>query len=145
MSVVVQLRGNQTLDEAFPVASHGWRPFGDRVLVQMRSPKRVTKGGIMLPDESKDYEKWITTVAKVIAIGPLAFRDRTTLEPWPEGVWAKVGDYVRVPKHGGDRWEVALGEEYDTDNTARYAVFRDREVIAGLCEGEDPLRFKDYI
>jgi len=147
MSNITPLRKpDQTLEEAFPHAEPGWLPFGDRVLVQLRTPKNRTAGGIVLPAESKDQERWVTTVAKVIALGPLAFRNRTTLEAWAEGVWAKPGDFVRCPKWGGDRWEVPLGEaQWDTDNTARYAVFRDHEIIAGLKAGDDPLRFKDYV
>ena len=27
------------------------------------------------------------------------------MQGWPEGSWCEVGDYIRVPKWGGDRWE----------------------------------------
>lgn len=145
-SALIERAGNaQTLDEAFPTADPGWEPYGDRVLVQLRSPKKKTESGLIVPSESRDQEKWMTTVAKVVALGPLAFRDRKTREPWPEGVWAKVGDYVRCPKWGGDRWEIALKEEWNTEEVARFAVFRDHELIAGLKSGDNPLRFRDYI
>src|SRR3954470_639267 len=81
------------LDEAFPVVNPNYRPFGERVLVQIRSPKRKSAGGIMLPDEVRDTEKWNTQVAKVIALGPTAFKSRTTLEGWPEGDWCQPGDF----------------------------------------------------
>lgn len=136
---------DQTLEEAFPQAQPGWHPYGDRVLVQLRSPKRKTAGGIIVPAESRDQEKWMTTVAKVVAVGPLAYKDRKTMSPWPEGIWAKPGDFVRCPKFGGDRWEVALGEEWDLDNVARFAVFRDHEIMCGLDDGCNPLAYKDYL
>ena len=134
----------QELLEAFPDVDPGARPFGDRVLVQLRNAKRVSAGGIVLPPETRDQEKWLTTVAKVIAIGPLAFRDRDDpSKTWPEGVWAQAGEFVRCPKWGGDRWELPVDENDPDSDLARFAIFRDRELIAGITS--DPLKFKDYV
>jgi co-chaperonin GroES (HSP10) len=93
-----------SLEEAFPVADPCLEPFGSDVIVQLRTPKRQTSGGILLSDETRAVDADNTQVAKVIAIGPVAFHNRETLEMWPEGPWAAPGDYVRVPKYGGDRW-----------------------------------------
>lgn len=142
LAVVYRAKGEQTLAEAFPDVDPGARPFGDRVLVQLRTPKKTSAGGIVLVEETKDYEKWVTTVGKVIAVGPLAFRDRSTLDQWPEGVWAQIGQFVRVPKHGGDRWEFPLTDGPQPE-MARFVIYRDRELI-GLITG-DPLSFKDYV
>ena len=94
--------------EAFPAAEAGIQPFGSRVLVQIRSPKQRTASGIILDVGSRDTEKWNTQVAKVISIGPLAFKNRNTMASWPEGSWCVEGEYVRVAKYGGDRWEVPM-------------------------------------
>ena len=48
------------------------------------------------------------------------------MEPWPEGNWVEVGDFVRMPKWGGDRWEVTMNDE----ETALFSIFNDHEVIA---------------
>ena len=81
-------------------------------------------------------------VAKVIAVGPLAFKKRDTMEPWPEGSWCEVGDYIRVPKWGGDRWEVAVPDQPDED-PALFAVFNDHEVITKVtC---DPLTMRAFV
>jgi len=69
------------LGEAFPAVSAGVLPFGSRVLVQIRTPRKITKGGIILATDTKDTEKWNTQVAKVISIGPLAFKNRDTQQP----------------------------------------------------------------
>jgi co-chaperonin GroES (HSP10) len=130
-----------TLEEAFPNAEPGLVPTGGRVLVQLRNAKRRSAGGLILTAESKDFEKWNTAVGKVLALGELAYKDRMTGEPWPEGAWVQVGDYVRVPKWGGDRWEVRLSE--DPEDVARFVVYNDREVI-GKITG-DPLQFIDYV
>ena len=79
------------IDEAFPPIDAGVKPFGSRVLCQIRLAKRKTKGGIILTGDTKDTETWNTQVAKVVAVGDLAFKNRNTQEPWPEGSWAKPG------------------------------------------------------
>jgi co-chaperonin GroES (HSP10) len=133
------------LAEAFPAAEPGVQPFGSRVLVQIRTPKSKTAGGIILHNESKDTEKWNTQVAKVVAVGPLAFKNRTTQENWPEGCWCYDGDFVRVPKYGGDRWEVPLGTR-GTDGgvqTAMFVIFNDLDLIGRVTA--DPLSIKAFI
>lgn len=93
----------ESIEEAFPEFDPEFRVFGSRILLQVRSPKKQTSRGIILIDEVKETELWNTQVGKVIAIGPVAFRNRTTLEPWPEGDWCEVGQYVRFPIYGGDK------------------------------------------
>ena len=120
----------QTLEEAFPVLDPLMAPYGARVLVQLRAVKeKVTEAGILLPEETKEIEKWNTMIGKVIAIGPLAFCDRETQKPWPEGAWAQVGDYVRVPKWGGDRWEIDFEDEKGSKGRALFTFFNDHELI----------------
>jgi co-chaperonin GroES (HSP10) len=138
-SSIIALPIAETLEQAFPKADPGANPYGNRVLVQLRSPKRTTASGIVLPEEARDYERWMTTIGKVIKCGPLAFKDRDTLKDWPEGMWAKEGDFVRCPKWGGDRWEIMLGH----DVSARFCIYRDHEIIAGIYG--DPMSFKDYV
>ena len=128
---------------AFPSVDPGAKPLGARVLVQLRRTKnKVTSAGIYLVQETKETEKWNNMVAKVIEIGPLAFKKRDTMEPWPEGSWCEVGDYIRVPKWGGDRWEVEVPGEKDED-PALFMVLNDHEVIAKLTG--DPLAVKAFI
>ena len=127
------------LAEAFPVAEPGIQPFGSRVLVQIRSPKQKTASGIIIDRGSKDTEKWNTQVGKILAVGPLAFKNRNTMESWPEGSWCKEGDYVRVAKYGGDRWEVALAD----GESALYVIFNDLDIIGQVIG--DPLLIRAFI
>ena len=99
-----------------------------------------TKTGILLPEETRETELWNTQVAKVIALGPGAFKDRDTNKLWPEGAWCNVGDFVRCPKYGGDRWEVPVPNSPDS---ALFVLFRDSD-LAGLIEG-DPLAHVAYL
>jgi co-chaperonin GroES (HSP10) len=128
---------------AFPTVDPGAQPLGARILVQLRrAKKKTTTAGIILVEETKETEKWQNMVAKVIAVGPLAFKKRDTMESWPEGSWCEVGDYIRVPKWGGDRWEVTVPDQPDED-PALFAVFNDHEVIVKVtC---DPLTMRAFV
>jgi len=129
---------------AFPSVDPGALPLGGRILVQLRrTQKKATSAGIILIEETKETEKWQNMVAKVLAIGPIAFKHRDTMQPWPEGTWCEVGDYIRVPKWGGDRWEVKVPNEDELEDPALFMVLNDHEVIAKLTG--DPLAMKAFI
>ena len=127
------------IDEAFPAVDPGVKPFGSRVLCQIRLAKKKTKGGIILTGDTKDTETWNTQVAKVLAVGDLAFKNRNTQEPWPEGSWATPGDFVRVPKYGGDKWTVKI----DDDQEVIFVILNDLDLI-GVVTG-DPLAMKAFV
>ena len=129
---------------AFPSVEPGAKPLGGRILVQLRrTKKKATSAGIILVEETKETEKWNNMVARVIEIGPLAFRNRDTMQPWPEGSWCVVGDYIRVPKWGGDRWEVKVPGDDDLEDPALFMVLNDHEVIAKVTG--DPLAMRAFI
>jgi co-chaperonin GroES (HSP10) len=129
---------------AFPSVDPGAKPLGGRILVQLRrAKKKATKSGIILVAETKETEKWQNMVAKVIEIGPLAFRKRDSMEPWPEGSWCEAGDYIRVPKWGGDRWEVKVPGEDDLEDPALFMILNDHEVIAKVTG--NPLEMKAFL
>ena len=72
-------------DDCFPVVEPGFQPQGNRILVQLRKAKDVSKGGIVLISDTKATEKWNEVIAKVVKHGPLAYKDVATLEPWQIG------------------------------------------------------------
>ena len=111
------------LAEAFPAVDAGIQPFGSRVLVQIRTPKKKSAGGIIIDTGSRDTEKWNTQVGKVIAHGPVAYRNRNNLEAWPEG----------------DRWEVPM----ENGESAMFVIFNDLDII-GKVDG-DPLAVRAFI
>ena len=129
---------------AFPSVDPGAKPLGGRILVQLRrTKKKATSAGIILVEETKETEKWNNMVAKVVEIGPLAFKHRETMLPWPEGSWCEVGDYIRVPKWGGDRWEVRVPGEDDLEDPALFMILNDHEVIARVTG--NPLEMKAFL
>ena len=129
---------SDALKQAFPDVNPGITPLGSRVLVQIRSPETKTKGGIIFSTNDRDTERDNTQVAKVVAVGPLAFHNRNTATLWPEGAWAGAGEFLRVPKYGGDRWavEAAGGER------AYFALFNDLDLL-GKVTG-DPLEIRAF-
>jgi len=137
---MVTLTYEQSLAEAFPDADPGVQPFGSRVLVQIRNPRQRTASGIILDSGTQETEKWNTQAAKVIAVGPLAFKNRNTMESWPEGDWCKPGEFVRVPRYGGDRWEIPRGKD---EGAALFVIFNDLDIV-GRVTG-DPLSMRAFI
>ena len=133
----------QELKWAFPDVSPGQKPFGGRVVVQLRRIKKTTASKIILVAETKETEKWQNMIGRVVEIGPLAFKNRETMESWPEGSWAQVGDYVRVPKWGGDRWERDVPNEEGNEDPVLFMTINDHELIAKVTD--DPLSFKAYV
>jgi co-chaperonin GroES (HSP10) len=129
------------LDWYFPPIEPEMQVLGNRLLVQLRRAAVKTRSGLFIPDDARESEKWNAQTAKVLQIGPLCFRRQDTLQPWPEGEWVKVGDFVRVPKYGKDQYEIPLSD-VPGDNTV-IAIFRDLDMIA-LITG-DPLKVKAYI
>ena len=131
----------ENMDWSFPKVDPGLTPLGGRVLVQLRRVKKTTASGIILHNDTRDHEKYNTQIAKVVAVGPLAFKKRDTMEPWPEGIWAEPGDFVRVPKYGGDRFEVVINDE--PEEPALFMLVNDHELIAKVTG--DPMAFNEYI
>ncbi len=137
---------SQTLDEAFPDVDPLTIPFGSQVLVQVKTAATRTQGGLVLTNDTVETEEDNTRIAKVVAIGPGAFRNRETLALWPEGEWVKVGAFVRIPLYGGDRWRVLVGEREFQDVNRKvtkekvfcsFALLEDLQ-LKGLVTG-DPL------
>ena len=131
------------LDWAFPQVDPGAEPLGARILVQLRRTKKTSDSVIILVSVTKDTEKYQNMVGKVMMIGPLAFKNRDTMASWPEGSWCQVGDYIRVPKWGGDRWEVQVPGEGDLEEKALFMIVNDHEVIAKITS--DPLKVIAFI
>lgn len=134
------------LDEAFPKLDPGIEPLGGRVLVQLRSAKKSkkikrhdgTEVDFHYTDYSQEVERDVQQVARLISIGPLAFRDKKTLEPWPEcgtnedfKPWASPGDYIKVPKYGGDKHYMPIPGR-GKDDRAVFVVINEHEIISKI-------------
>ena len=127
------------VQDHFPEVDPGVKPCGNQILVQFRTLKQKTSGGIVLVEDTKEFNNGNTQIARVVRIGQIAFRDRNTGETWKEGAWAEVGDIIIVPRWGGFRFEVPIP---GSDDTAIFAVFEDfnvKLVVEGKFEQFDKL------
>ena len=73
---------------------------GYHILIRPISVKEKTKGGILIPDSTREDMSYLTTVGKVLAVGNLAYKD---IDKFPNGKWCDVGDYVCYGKHAGQK------------------------------------------
>lgn len=124
------------LSTAFPELDPGIHPLGARVLVQLRVVREKTTHGILLVQDTKDFNKASTQFAKVLELGPLSYKNRDSLVVWPEGTWVRPGELVRIPRYGGDRMERTIP---GTEDTVVFAIFNDHEIIAKV----DPSSFEE--
>ena len=145
-NVVVLAKDGEITDPEkmyFPDVEPGVRPFGSRVLVQIRSVRTITAGGIIKVESRKKTESDNTCVAKVLAVGPLAYKNRNTMEKWAEGTWCEAGEYVFVPKYGGLRWEKPVPSGVKAfDETVHYALFDDLNILGSV---NDPLEANEVV
>ena len=141
------LKGNEEPDlrseeECFPNIDTGIEVAGDRVLVQLRREKHTSKGGILLVEETRQTLRFNETVAKVLQIGPLAYKSPDDLTPWIEGPWCKVGDLVRTIKYGGDRFVV---QPDDDGAPVVFITLQAREVISKIKSFEAAQKMKAFV
>ena len=103
-----------------------------KILIEKPKPKDKTDGGILLPDQAIEAENYLSICAKVVSVGPLAFKDRETGKYWATGPWATPGEWVIVPKFTQFRMEI---------DDKEYRFINDDEIIAVV---EDPTVIKVY-
>ena len=144
MSLIEDAVQNPLTDDMgyfFPEVSAGMTPFGSRILVQIRGVKEKMNQFLFVPEKTQEIQRDNTQVAKVIAVGPLAYKSRDTMKDWPEGAWCKPGDFVWLPKYGGDRFEVTLPKplhhaKYGKVEKVQFAIFDDLNILTHV---PDPL------
>mgnify|MGYP000607377492 CR=1 FL=1 len=100
---------------------------GYHILVRPVSVKSQTKGGIILPDSTKNDIAYLTTVGKVLAIGDTAYDDE---DKFPKGPWCKKGQFVIYGRYAGSRFKTKYGE---------HRILNDDEIIATIAKPEDIL------
>jgi len=111
----------------FPYVDPGREPLGNKITVQlMLVPKK--KGSIILASDTQDFNKNSTIVCRVIKIGQIAYRDRSSGDTWKEGAWCGIGDIVLMPRYGGfNRVEIPVEE--NSDQTVIFATYNDYDVV----------------
>ena len=103
------------------------QPTGWRVLVMPYQGKAKTASGLYIPDEVRERESVATTVAYVMKLGPLAYKDPAKFGPDSEP-WCKKGQWVCIGRYSGSRFKIDGGE---------VRIINDDEVIATILEPDD--------
>lgn len=116
---------SQYAEKHFPNVEPGSRPTGNQIMVQLRTVPKKSTGGIILANETKEFNQGNTQVARLVKVGNIAFHDRGSGDLWKEGAWAEVGDLVLCPRYGGFRFEVAIP---GTDEEAIFAIINDYDI-----------------
>lgn len=89
----------------------GIKPQGYNVLVLPREVEAKTKGGLYLPDDTKDREQFAQTEGVLVAVSPMAF----AFKDWPEdraGDKPAIGDRVLFSRYLATKVRGADGREY---------------------------------
>lgn len=79
------------------------QPVGYRLLVIPYYPPAKTKGGIYVPDATRDREAFATVAAYVVKVGPDAYKDENK---FPTGAWAEEKSWVLMGRYAGNRFKV---------------------------------------
>jgi chaperonin GroES len=98
----------------------GIKPMEYKVLVEPVKVEEKTAGGIYLPDQVKDKNKFANDEGTIIAVGPIAFTDPHWLE------CPKVGDKVMFDRYAGI---LVKGKDEN-----EYRIINDKEICAILEE-----------
>lgn len=99
-------------------------PCGHRVIIKPRNVDSVTKGGIVLVEQTKDMEKRATQIGTVVAIGAQAWK------AFADGSrWCNEGDTVMYSRYSGA--DVPEDIKAQIDPTAdRLVVVNDEDVLS---------------
>lgn len=78
-------------------------PVGYRIIVQVFEAKDKTESGLVLAQVTRDAEKTLAMLGRVVAVGSDAYSDS---EKFPSGPWCKVGDIVMLSLYTGHKFAV---------------------------------------
>ena len=115
----------QYVKQHFPEVDCGAKPCGNQILVQLRTVAKKSSGGIVLVEETREFNQGNTQLARLVKVGQIAFRNRESGDAWKEGAWAEVGDIVIMPKYGGFRFEVPIP---GSEEKAIFCLYNDYDV-----------------
>ena len=79
------------------------QPTGYRLLVIPYYPKEKTKGGVYIPDATRERESFATVVAYVVKLGPAAYLDSNK---FPNGPYCSEKEWVLMGRYAGNRFKV---------------------------------------
>ena len=75
-----------SIEEAFPTCDPGVEPFGSRVMVQIRTPKKATKGGIISFTKTLAAQ-YVKHNIRANAIAPGSVRTERQIKRYENAQW----------------------------------------------------------
>lgn len=109
--------------KTLPLNKSGINPTEYKVLVLPKKADDKSKGGIIIPDESKDRNQFAQMEGELVAVSPLAFTYAAETE-WNGAEKPKPGDRVLFAKYAG-----ALVKGKDGTD---YRLVNDKDIAAVL-------------
>jgi co-chaperonin GroES (HSP10) len=93
-------------------------PAGHRLIVKPDEIEKMTKGGLFIPDTTREIKHFKQIFGTVIAIGPTAWK------AFDDGLpWAKVGDKIAMAENAGYTIQDPYTEE-------KFRIINDEDVCA---------------
>ncbi len=116
---------NELARPTAPANPSGISPVEFKVLIDPVKVEETTKGGIILPDNTKESEKFAQIKGRIVACSPLAFTYASKEEWAAAGAEKpKPGDVVSHAKYAGVRLKGKDGKEY--------LIVNDKDICAVL-------------
>lgn len=106
-------------EQNLEINQSGIKPTGGHLLVMPEKVEAKTKGGIFLPETTREKEQQAATVGKLVAVGPTAWKDIDD-----GSAWAAVGDKISYARYAGVSM---LGKDGES-----YVLINDNDVLAVL-------------
>lgn len=98
------------------------RPVGWRLMIEPIEVKNVTKGGLILPDVTKQAQEYMRYVGLVVAVGEHVYRHRKYDDQEP---WCGVGDWVIHGRYAGQQVDIQGDERVHS-----FRFVNDDEILA---------------
>ena len=101
------------------------QPVGYRILVIPYYMGSQTKGGVFIPDATRDRESFATVAAYVVKLGADAYSDTGK---FPTGAWCSEKSWVLMGRYAGNRFKVENSE---------VRLINDDNIIATILDPSD--------
>lgn len=101
------------------------QPTGYRLLIIPYYPPEKTKGGVYIPDATREREAFATVAAYVVRLGPDAYSDTNK---FPSGPWCQEKTWILIGRYAGNRFKV---------DGLEVRVINDDNVIATILDPTD--------
>ena len=105
-------------------------PTEYNVLIEPKKVDDMSKGGIIIPDTSKERDQFAQTEGVLVAISPLTFTYASEVE-WGVADKPKPGDRVLFAKYSGTTVKGSDGKDY--------RLVKDKDITAVLYDGSNDI------